>query len=334
MNLQLSVLDQSPVSAEMSAETALANTVTLAKHVESLGFKRFWVSEHHDSDRLAGSSPEVLIATIAAKTNNIRVGSGGVMLPHYSPYKVAETFKVLEGLNPGRIDLGLGRAPGGMPLATMALQEGKRQQYHDHYPEQIDDLLHFLHNEVEKGHRFDGLKATPTIKTSPHVWLLGSSPSSALLAAQKGLPYGFAQFINGEGGNSYTELYRQRFTPSFYLSEPKNLVAVFTVCAEQEKEAEGMAASLDLALLRNEQGIRLPLASPEEALTYNYSPYEKERVKANRKRMIVGTPKQVKEKFIQLSEAHQTNEIVIVGNVYDFEAKLKMFELIADEILG
>ncbi|BCB05345.1 LLM class flavin-dependent oxidoreductase [Bacillus sp. KH172YL63] len=333
MTIKLSVLDQSPISEGMSPQEALQHTVQLAKHTEKLGFERFWVSEHHDSTGLAGSSPEVLIAHLAQHTSRIRVGSGGVMLPHYSSYKVAENFRLLEALNPDRIDLGLGRAPGGMPMATMALHDGKPRDV-NRYPEQIDDLLGYLTDSLPDTHPYQGLTAAPRISGMPEVWMLGSSPSSAMLAAQKGLPYTFAQFINGEGGPQYTEMYRNNFVPSEYAKEPKNIVAVFAVCAETDEEAERVASSIDLAILMIEQGMRSNgTPSPEKAAAYQYSPFEEMRVRENRKRMVVGNPKKVKEELLRLSEHYQTDEIMLVSITYDFQDKLKSFELIAKELL-
>lgn len=333
MSLKLSVLDQSPIAEGSSPEKALQYTIQLAKHVEQLGFNRFWVSEHHDTSSLAGSSPEVLIATLAAKTNSIRVGSGGVMLPHYSPYKVAENFRVLEGLNPGRIDLGLGRAPGGMPIATMALHDGKPRDV-NRYPDQIDDLKGYLTDSLPVDHPYNGLKATPLIQSMPEMWLLGSSPSSAMLAAEKGLPYTFAQFINGEGGPQYMEHYRNNFIPSDLYTHPESMVAVFVICAETDEEAERVASSIDLSILMIEQGMRSTgTPSPETAAAYTYSPFELARIKENRKRMVVGNPKKVKEQLHSLSEQYQTEEMMLVTITYDFEDKLKSFQLVADEIL-
>lgn len=331
--MKLSVLDQSPIAEGMSPQEALNHTVKLAQHTEKLGFERFWVSEHHDSTSLAGSSPEVLIAHLAQNTSRIRVGSGGVMLPHYSSYKVAENFRLLEGLNPNRIDLGLGRAPGGMPMATMALHDGKPRDV-NRYPEQIDDLLGYLTDSLPDAHPYQGLTAAPIIKTMPEVWMLGSSPSSAMLAAQKGLPYTFAQFINGEGGPQYTQAYRNNFVPSEYLKEPKNIVAVFAICAETDEEAERVASSIDLSILMIEQGMRSNgTPSPEKAAAYQYTPFEAMRVRENRKRMVVGGPEKVKEKLLALSEQYQTDEIMLVSITYDFQDKLKSFELIAKELL-
>ncbi|WP_203361421.1 LLM class flavin-dependent oxidoreductase [Bacillus sp. REN10] len=332
MALKLSVLDQSPISEGMTAELALKQTIELSQHVEKLGYERFWVSEHHDSASLAGSSPEVLISYIAAKTEKIRVGSGGVMLPHYSAYKVAENFRLLEGLAPGRIDLGLGRAPGGMPAATMALQGGSRNRSVADYPDQINELLGYLADDVANN-PYGGLKASPLIQTMPEMWLLGSSPSSALLAASKGLPYTFAQFINGDGGPQYMEAYRNNFQPSAYLSEPKSMFAVFIACAETNEEAERIASSLDLALVMLEQGMRSNgTPSPETAAAYQYSPFERARVRENRKRMVVGSLESVRDQLNRLSEQYQTENIMAVSIMYDFKDKLRSFELLAEAV--
>lgn len=276
--ISLSILDQSPVAEGSTPETALQQTVELAKMAEKLGYKRFWVSEHHFSRNLAGSSPEVLMSYLAAKTEKIRIGSGGVMLPHYSAYKVAENFRVLEGLAPGRIDAGLGRAPGGMPIASMALQ-GRRGA--DRYPEQIGDLVTYLYDQADEHHRFPNLTASPKVGSAPDVWLLGSSGESAGLAAQVGASYTFAQFINGEGGEDAVRLYKERFKPSILGDQPRSTVAVFVLCAETEEAAERLAKSLDYSLLANEQGmVTEGFPSLDTALSYQYSPYEKKRIEA------------------------------------------------------
>lgn len=294
--IKLSVLDQSPISDGSTATQAFSHTVTLAQEVEKLGYTRFWVSEHHNSVSLAGSSPEILISHIAAKTERMRVGSGGVMLPHYSPYKVAENFRVLEALYPNRIDLGVGRAPGGMPIATRALQEGKMVSL-DQYPEQIADVAMYLHDQVPENHHYANLKATPVIPTSPDMWLLGSSGESAKIAAQQGASFAFAQFINGYGGPEVMEAYQKQFQPSYLGDKPKSIVAIFVICGETNEEAEKIASSLDLSILLLEQGKRTTgTPSIETAQNYSYSTYDLFRIKENRQRMIVGDPSSVKEK--------------------------------------
>ncbi|KMY55117.1 hypothetical protein AC623_15190 [Bacillus sp. FJAT-27231] len=331
MGLKLSILDQSPISEGITAEEALAETVKLASHAEKLGYERFWVSEHHDASTLAGSSPEVLMAYLAAKTETIRIGSGGVMLPHYSSYKVAENFRMLEGLAPGRIDAGIGRAPGGMPIASLALNRGEYRQV-DRFSEQVDELLTYLAGDEESG-PYPGLKATPLVQTVPDVWMLGSSGSSAMLAAQKGLPYTFAQFINGDGGPDYMAAYYSSFQPSCLLSKPKSMAAVFTICAETDEKAEHLASSLDLSLLMTAQGMKSNgVPSPEQAAAYQYSKYERQFIQENRKRMVVGSPRRVREQYEQISEQYKTENIMAVSIMYDFQDKLTSFELLAEAI--
>jgi luciferase family oxidoreductase group 1 len=330
--LRLGILDQSPIPLGSRAADALQNTVRLAQEAERLGYHRFWVSEHHATLSLAGSSPEVLIAYLAAKTTRIRVGSGGVMLPHYSAYKVAETFRVLEGLAPGRIDLGIGRAPGGMPQATWALQEGRKISF-DHYPQQVDDLIGYLHDDLPPGHRFAGLRATPAVDTVPALWLLGSSDESALLAADRGAAFAFAQFINGdmETGVEAMRAYRRRFRPSRLGEAPRGLVAVFVICAPTDEEAERRAASLDLALLRLAKGRPAEGIEPVEmALSYPYDEVDRYIVQENRRRMVVGSPNRVRQRLTELAEAYGVDEVMAVTTTYSFEHRLESYRLLAE----
>ncbi|MFD5263308.1 MULTISPECIES: LLM class flavin-dependent oxidoreductase [Bacillus] len=328
--IKLSVLDQSPISDGSTAAKAFSHTVTLAQEVEKLGFTRFWVSEHHNSISLAGSSPEILISHIAAKTDRMRVGSGGVMLPHYSPYKVAENFRVLEALYPNRIDLGVGRAPGGMPIATRALQEGKMVSL-DQYPEQIADVAMYLHDQVPENHHYANLKATPVIPTSPEMWMLGSSGESAMIAAKQGASFAFAQFINGYGGPEVMNAYQEQFQPSYLGDKPKSIVSIFVICGETNEEAEKIASSLDLSILLLEQGKRTTgTPSIETAQNYSYSAYDLFRIKENRQRMIVGDPSSVKEQIVNLSKAYNTDEFMIVTITHRFEDKLNSYRLLAN----
>ncbi|GGE56953.1 hypothetical protein GCM10011391_39790 [Pullulanibacillus camelliae] len=328
--IRLSILDQSPIPNGKSAIEALKDTTRLAIEAERLGYTRFWVSEHHFSPSLAGSSPEVLISHLASKTQSIRVGSGGVMLPHYSAYKVAENFKVLEALNPNRIDLGLGRAPGGMPLATQALQEGYFTTG-DPYPQQIDDLKTYLYNLTGDAFRFPGLLATPIIETVPKMWLLGSSGGSARIAAQQGTGYAFAHFINGNGGEDIMRWYQERFQPSVINDNPQSMVAIFAFVADSEEKAEDLARTLDISLLLLENGKatdRYP--STDEAKRYPLTDYDYHRIAENRKRMIVGTPEQVKTKILEMSHDYRTEEFMIVTITHNFEDKLHSYRLLAE----
>lgn len=327
--VRLSVLDQSTISQGSHAQEALENTVKLAQITEKLGYHRFWVSEHH-LEFLGHSSPEVFIPHLAANTSTIRVGSGGVMLPHYSAYKVAENFRLMEALHPRRIDIGLGRAPGGIPLATAALQENK-QTRGDQYAQQIEDLVHYLTGSENQNHRFRGLKAMPDIPTRPEMWLLGSSGGSAGLAASNGISYAFAQFISGQHGGSVVQNYQQRFQPSNMQDQPNAMVAFFAVCAETDEEAERLASSMDLQFIKMANGQKLDgVIPPEEALKYNFSPIELQHVRENRKRMMVGSPETIKHQVLRLSEEYQTEEFMLAGSIYDFDAKVKSFELLAE----
>ncbi|AQQ52756.1 LLM class flavin-dependent oxidoreductase [Planococcus lenghuensis] len=331
MPISLSILDQSPISRGMSATQALQQTAQLARKAEEWGYQRFWVSEHHDATTLAGSSPEILISHLGAVTNTIRLGSGGVMLPHYSAYKIAENFKLLEALYPGRIDAGVGRAPGGMPRATYALHEGGYRDVH-RFPQQVDELRMYLNDAIPEDHPYYGLKATPVTEAAPPVWMLGSSPNSAMLAAEKGLPYMYAQFINGEDGIRAAKYYRDRFKPHAG-SKPQQGVAVFVSCQETEEQAERMASSLDLSMVLLEQGKPSNgTPSPEEAMSYAYTSYERNRIEDNRRRMLVGTPEQVADRIGEIAAAHGAEEVMLVTIAYDFEDKLKSFRLVAEEM--
>ncbi|UOF89472.1 LLM class flavin-dependent oxidoreductase [Fodinisporobacter ferrooxydans] len=326
----LSVLDQSPVAAGKTPNEAFADTARLAMEVETLGYKRFWVSEHHNTLSLAGSSPEILISHLAARTKHLRIGSGGVMLPHYSSYKVAENFRVLEALYPERIDLGLGRAPGGHPIATWALQDGKNISF-EHYPVQIDELIGYLYDTLPVGHRFKNLKATPIPSTVPDMWLLGSSGESAGLAAERGAGFAFAQFINGDGGADVVRDYQTRFQATVVGNKPRSIAAIFAICADTDGEAERLAASLDLILLLHEQGKR-PDAVPsvQEALEFPYTAFDRKRILENRKRMIVGSPTSVKQQILSMAKEYNTDEWMIVTTTHDFAAKLHSYRLLAE----
>src|SRR5436305_2216612 len=274
--MRLSVLDQSPIPEGSTGADALANTLDLARLTDQLGYHRYWVAEHHGGRMLASASPEAIIGPIASATSRIRVGSGGVMLPHYSPLKVAETFTILAGLYPGRIDLGLGRASGTDPLTTFALQRDRRQTAPDDFPQQLAELLAYLEDSLPADHPFKRLAATlPGGSEIPAVWLLGSSPQSAIWAGQLGLPYAFADFIN-PGGEEIAALYRQRFAAEHAAAElsrprqtgPQTAVAAWVLCAETDAEAVRLASSsrMTLALLR--RGELIPVPPPDKALAF------------------------------------------------------------------
>lgn len=328
--LALGILDQSPCISGQSAAQSLQQSLELAKAADRLGFSRFLVSEHHNTINLAGSAPEVLIAAIAAHTKRIRVGSGGVLLPHYSPYKVAETFRLLEGLYPNRIDLGIGRAPGGEPIVSSALRYGRPMKHEDHFKEMLKDLAGFLTDQFEEGHRYKELWATPLVETIPECWLLGSSTFSSKLAAELGGAFSYAHFLGGDGREAVHRYYEQ-YRPGPLGSEPRSNVCVYVICAESDEEAERLAVSIDLSLLWSEQGKKDRFfPSPEEAISYIYSGEDLKRMKVNRNRMIVGGPDKIKRELVAFSQAYGVNEIIVLSLIHDFSARLRSYEILAD----
>jgi luciferase family oxidoreductase group 1 len=326
----LSVLDQSPIRAGGTAAQAIGETVELARAVERWGYHRYWVAEHHAASGLAGTAPEILVARLAAATSIMRVGSGGVMLSHYSPLKVAETFRVLETLYPGRIDLGIGRAPGSDYPTARALQHGPGALGLEHFPNQIGDLLGFLHDALPSDHAFAQVKAQPQGPLAPEFWLLGSSDQSAAYAAHFGCALSFAHFITDQGGPAVMEAYRRFFRPSPWLAAPQDSIGVFVLCAESEEEAERLALSRDLWRLRFERGELGPVPPIEEAATYPYSREERLRLAFHRRRQVVGAPEQVREKLLALGARYGVSEFVVVSICYDFAARLRSYELLAD----
>src|SRR4051812_18343107 len=284
--LRLSVLDQSPVPEGSTGPDALRNTLDLARHAEALGYHRYWVAEHHGGGMLAGPAPEALIGPIAFATARMRVGSGGVMLPHYSPFKVAETFSLLAGLFPGRIDLAVGRAAGTDPLTAFALQRDRRQASPDDFPEQLAELLAHVRDGFPAGHRF-ARSRLPGGSERPTPWLLGSSPQSGVWGGEMGLPYAFADFIN-PGGAAIARRYRETFTPSPALQNPRVIVAVWALAAETTEEAERLASSARVAFIRFLMGTPIPVPPVEEALRFLDQHPESHQIFADRRRAIVG----------------------------------------------
>jgi len=325
----LSVLDQSPVRSGGTAAEAVQETLELARAAERLGYHRYWLAEHHSSAGLAGASPEILIGRVAAAPSRIRVGAGGVMLSHYSALKVAENFRMLETLFPGRIDLGIGRAPGSDQLTARALQHGPGALGIEHFPGQIADLIGFLHDRLPAGHPFARVRAMPAGPGAPELWLLGSSDESAMLAAHFGVAFSFAHFINAEGGAEVTRAYRERFRPSPELAAPRAGIAVFALCADSEAEAERLAQSRDLFVVRLYTGRMEPYPSVEEAEAHPYTPPERAIVRQVRNRTVVGTPEQVRERLVALAAAYAADELVVVTITHDPKARLRSYELLA-----
>ncbi len=327
---RLSVLDQSPIRAGGTPAQAIAETVQLAEACERWGYRRYWLAEHHASEGLAGTAPEVLIARVAAATKTMRVGSGGVMLSHYSALKVAETFRVLEALYPGRIDLGIGRAPGSDYRTSVALQAGPGAAGIEQFPNQVQDLLAYLSDTLPAGHPFAGIAAQPRGETAPEPWLLGSSDASASIAAYFGTAFSFAQFITDEGGPQIMQAYRAHFRPSRWRTAPEGSIGVFVLCAETEEAANRLALSRDLSRLRLEQGRLGPVPTVAEAEAYAYTADDRARIAFNRRRQVVGTPAQAKARLLELGAAYGVDEFVVVSICHDFAARLRSYELLAD----
>jgi luciferase family oxidoreductase group 1 len=331
MALRLSVLDQSPVSEGSTAAAALHETIELARLADRLGYHRYWVAEHHGGPMLAGPSPEVLIGPIASATERIRVGSGGVMLPHYSPFKVAESFSLLAGLYPERIDLGIGRAAGTDPMTTHALQRDRATAPPDDFPQQLAELLAYLEDRLPPSHPFARLaKVLPGRPERPEPWLLGSSQQSALWAGETGLPYAFADFIN-PGGAEIAELYRSRFVDSERLAAPKLSVAAWALAAETDDQARELASSSRMAMRELRQGRLIPVPPVEKALRYLEREGESG---AGGRRMILGSPATVRAGIEELAEAYGAEEVIVVTITHDPEARRRSYELIAAEMLA
>ena len=326
--LRLSVLDQSPIVEGSTGAQALANTLDLARHVDRLGYTRYWLAEHHGIPSLAGTSPEALVGPVASATQRIRVGSGGVMLPYYSPLKVAETFSVLSGLYPGRIDLGLGRAPGGDTETLVALQRQRGAPFGDDFADQLVELLAWLRGGIPADHPWSRLTTLPGRPETPEVWLLGSSPDSATWAAQLGLGYAFADFINPNGAEIAAS-YRERFEPG-ERDEPAVVVGVAAVCAETDEEAERLSWSRWAARVMSRQGRRGGIPSPEEALSYPYLASDRAYIEYMRERSIFGSPARVKAKLLALAELYDVDEFVVLTITYDFAARVRSYELLAE----
>jgi len=307
--MQLNVLDQCPIPEGSDAGDALRNTLELAKAADRLGYGRYWLAEHHGTPGLACNSPEVMIGPVAAATSSIRVGSGGVMLPHYSPLKVAESFTMLNALFPGRIDLGIGRAPGTSAKVAFALQRDRRQPSPDDFREQMGELLGY--------------------KQIPEVSLLGSSAQSAVWAAELGLPYVFADFIH-PGGEALTEHYRQHFRPSEALSEPRVSVAVWALAAETDEEALRISASARMMLLSLFRGRLIPVPSVEKALAFlAHEDVPIDTLPAGR-RILTGSPERVRESLETVAADYRADEVFVVNIVHDPIARLRCYELIAN----
>jgi luciferase family oxidoreductase group 1 len=332
--IRLSVLDQSTIVSGRSPDMSIRESLALAQHCEALGYDRYWCAEHHNSDSQAGTAPEILIAAIAATTQRIRVGSAGVMLPHYSALKVAEQFRVLDAIAPGRIDLGLGRAPGSDGRTAYALNP-RAETAADQFPADVRDLLAWLSGEkLVEGHPFRDIRAQPAGPTTPEVWILGSSDYGAQVAAYFGLPFCFAHFItDGRGTDQALAVYREGYRASRRHPAPHAAVCVWAMAAATQAEAAHLFRSRELSPLTRDRGIFAALASPEEAASHVYSEAEAARIERMRSRALYGTPDAVAAKLHALAAEYGIEEIAILTTLHDPHARRRSYTLLANEMM-
>ncbi|MBR9882817.1 MAG: LLM class flavin-dependent oxidoreductase [Oceanospirillales bacterium] len=331
--LRVGVVDQSPIHDGNPAEQALRNSVALARHCEELGFSRYWIAEHHNTPSYASPAPEILMAAIASQTRSIRVGSGGVMLSHYSPLKVAETFSSLQALFPERIDMGIGRAPGGSSLSTHALAYPGYPADGELYPEQLSDLLALVRNALPHGHPYQGLRAMPGTRTPPAPWVLGSGSASTQLAASLGAGFVLALFIGTEYRSpDIIRSYRDAYRPGGFDSKPNAMLATAVICADSLEEARHIAATHTYwkvqAFLH---GNREPLRAPEQvhSLYKQLSPADQAYYDETLNSMILGTPEQCREQLEALSAQYDVDEILAINVTYRFADRLKSYEYLS-----
>ncbi|WP_416906174.1 LLM class flavin-dependent oxidoreductase [Micromonospora echinospora] len=329
IDVPLSVLDLAPVAAGTSSGAALRHTTELARRTEELGYRRFWVAEHHNMPAIASSAPAVLIAHLAAHTSTIRLGSGGVMLPNHAPLVVAEQFGTLEALHPGRIDLGIGRAPGTDQLTALALRRTMEGLSAEGFPRELADLMNYF-----SGERPGPIVATPGRGEQPAIWLLGSSGFSAQLAGALGLPFSFAHHFSAANTEPALALYRRSFRPSRWLDRPYAMVAVNTVCAETDERARWLAAPAALSFLKLRSGKPEPLVSPEEAAEYPYTEPERVFVAQRGEGQFMGSPETVRRQAGELLERTGADELMLTTLVYDVADRVRSFELVAEQVAG
>ncbi|MCM2981154.1 LLM class flavin-dependent oxidoreductase [Niallia circulans] len=330
--MKLSILDQAPVLSGKSAQEALKESMKLAQSGEKLGYTRYWIAEHHDFPGLASSAPEVMLGYIGANTEKIRIGAGAILLPHYKPYKVAETFNMLATLFPDRIDLGIGRAPGGSAEASIALS-GNFLENVRNMPNSIKDLLHFLYNNYPTDQMFSKITAHPLPDIPPVPWILGTSEKSAIQAASYGTAYAFGHFMSDKDGIEIVNTYRNAFRQSSGLQKPQAIITVSVICAETSELAEELALSWFLSKIQTDKGeINNRIPTMEEARNYSFTSDEKERIQEMRKKMMIGNPKEVKQQLAELQAVYSADEIMIVTITNSYESRRKSYELIAKEV--
>jgi|SRR5699024_7139456 len=326
--VKLSILDQSPVSVGMTEKEALNMSIELAQHGEMLGYERFWIAEHHDLFGLVCPNPSVMMSAIGAQTNSIRIGAGAVLLPYYQPYYVAETYHLLATLYPGRIDLGLGRAPGGSAEVSLALSENYLEEVRK-FPDKVTELQAFLHDSFAEGHKFHNVSPTPIPPESPQLWMLGTSEKSGKLAAEKGLSYSFGHFMTDKDGPAIVKEYRAKMKELHPEKDPYVIVAISAICADTTEAAYDLALSQCLWKIRQnnmKEDVRVP--SVEEARNYPYTEDEWEEVRSMQEKMVIGNPEEIKEALQFLRTTYEADEYMIVTIVHEKAAKFRSYELI------
>jgi luciferase family oxidoreductase group 1 len=324
----LSVLDQTPVIDGHSVADAIAATVELAQLADDLGYTRYWCAEHHGLRGVSNPCPEVMLARLGSVTQRIRLGSGGVMLPYYSPFKVAEQFMMLEALFPNRIDLGVGRAPGGDMRTAQAVAAGDYNRG-DIFPQQVADLVGLMNGTLPADHVAQGVLLQPQVETRPQLWMLGSSEFGGLLAAQLGIRFAFAHFINAHFGHTVAHAYRDRFKAG-NEAQPYLAAAVFVICADTEQDAADLEKAVDLRRVQMAYGLNAPIPTIEQGVAQEYGEREKLVIDREKPRSIVGTPERVTERMLALQEQFQADELVVLTVAGSYRARLRSYELLAD----
>lgn len=322
--MKLSILDQAPIAAGKTHQEALQESINLAKLGDQLGYYRYWIAEHHDLAGLACPAPEIMLGMIGGNTKQIRIGAGAILLPHYKPFKVAESFNLLATMFPDRIDLGLGRSPGGSAEVSMALS-GNFLENVRRYPELLDELIHFLNRDFERENIYAKIKPIPIPSVSPVPWLLGTSEKSAILAAEKGMNYAFGHFMSEQDATPILSTYRRLIGTKHPLKEPKIIFAVNAICAESTEEAEKLALESFIWRKRN--------SASNMQIEQELSDEELNEFHSLRNKMVVGNPSDVKERLLELQDIHQIDEFMILTNTSSYESRNKSYKLLAQEIM-
>src|SRR5689334_2718357 len=320
----LSVLDQSPIISGHDAARAIAETLALARRAEALGYYRYWLAEHHAIAALADPCPEVLVARLGAETTRLRIGTGGVLLPYYSAFRTAEAFRMLEALYPGRIDLGVGRAPGGDARTAQAVAGGGFPDA-EQFPQQVWELAAHLAGRLPPDHPYKRVRLQPEVPTAPEIWLLGSSDYSGALAAQLGMAFAFAHFINPRGGEEVMQAYREHFRPGHEPS-PRTMVCAFAICGEDDEDAERLARPIDLRRLHMALNIDSPVPTAEEAAAHRYSAAEREYVAGQRARAIIGGPRRVRQELETMARRYGADEVMVLTITGDYASRTQSYE--------